>query len=163
LPVTARDSEQEYQLARWAVKHHITKAAANDLLAIPGIDDVSSATSAYTLFKGVDTVVNDLELNSWQQKFVCFDMSKDGKKLPDDELTPFWYRNQVCCIEFLMKQPGYKEDITYAPSREYNAAGERMYSEINSGDWWWSMQVSTAFFKRRFQSFPWLTTANSTD
>jgi hypothetical protein len=94
-PFRPFNSEQEYQLARWAVKHHITKAAANDLLAIPGIDDVSGATSAYTLFKGVDTVVNDLKMNSWQQKFFCFDMSKDGKKLSDDELTPFWYRNPV--------------------------------------------------------------------
>jgi hypothetical protein len=162
-PFRPFDSEQEYQLARWAVKHHVTKAATNDLMAIPGMNDVSGATSAYTLFKGVDTVVNDLQMNSWQRKFVSFDMSKDGKKLTDDELTPFWYRDPVRCIEFLMKQPAYKEDIAYAPSREYNDAGERMYSEINSGDWWWRMQVSTAFFKRRCQSVSSLTTVNSPD
>jgi hypothetical protein len=38
-----------------------------------------------------------------------------------------------------------------------------MYSEINSGDWWWRMQVSTAFFKRRCQSVSSLTTVNSPD
>jgi hypothetical protein len=135
-PFRPFDSEQEYQLSRWAVKHHVTKAATNDLMAIPGMNDVSGAMSAYTLFKGVNTVVNDLQMNSWQRKFVSFDMSKDGTKLTDDELTPFWYRHPVGCIEFLMKQPAYKEDIAYAPSREYNDAGERMYSEINSGDWW---------------------------
>jgi hypothetical protein len=160
-PFRPFNSEQEYQLAQWAVKQHITKAAANDLLAITGIGDVSSATSAYTLLKGVDTVVNDLEMNSWQQKCVCFDMSKDGKKASKRRINALLVSESS--LQHRIQQPAYKEDIDYAPSKEYNAAGERMYSEINRGDRWWRMQVSTAFFKRRFQSFPWLTTVNSAD
>jgi hypothetical protein len=145
-PFRPFNSEREYQLARWAVKHHITQAAANDLMAIPGIDSLTSATSAYTLFKGINGAVGLLERNPWKRKLVSFDTSKDPKTLPESAMSAFWYRNPVSCIEFLMQQPAYREEMVYGPIKEFNAAGERMYSEINSGDWWWRMQVSKTIF-----------------
>jgi hypothetical protein len=33
-----------------------------------------------------------------------------------------------------MQQPGYSEEMVYGPIKEFNAAGERMYLEINSGN-----------------------------
>jgi hypothetical protein len=76
-------SEEEYRLALWTVKHRLTKAAIDDLTTISGINNVSSATSADTLFKGIDSIASDLDVNSWQRKFICFDMEKDGKSLPN--------------------------------------------------------------------------------
>jgi hypothetical protein len=145
-------SKEEYQLARWTVKHRLPKAAINDLTTISGINNVSSATSAYTLFKAIDSIPSDLDVNSWQRKFICFDMERDRKSLPNDQLTPFWYGDPVRCIEFLMQQPSFKEDMVYAPVREYNEAGERMYSEINSSDWWWKMQVCLCSPERLYES-----------
>jgi hypothetical protein len=44
------NSEREFQQTCWPVKHHVTQAMANNLIPIPGIDAVTRAMSAYTLF-----------------------------------------------------------------------------------------------------------------
>ena len=55
--------------------------------------------------------------------------------------TPYYYRPPLKYIEYLLKQPCFRDYTVYAPFRERNEAGERMYSEMHTADWWWSTQV----------------------
>ena len=44
-------------------------------------------------------------------------------------------------VRYLIRQVAYSSDIVYAPIREYDSSGERLYSEMHTADWWWDAQV----------------------
>lgn len=58
------------------------------------------------------------------------------------ETREYFYQDPITCIRHLLLQPAYKKNMVYAPTIEYNGAGERMYGEMHTADWWWEMQVS---------------------
>ena len=55
--------------------------------------------------------------------------------------TTFHYRNIITGVGYLICQVVYSSDMVYAPIREYDSSGKRLYSEIHTVDWWWDMQV----------------------
>jgi len=55
--------------------------------------------------------------------------------------TTFYYRNVIDRVHFLIRQVAYRSQRDYAPVREYNSSGERLYSEMHTADWWWDTQV----------------------
>jgi len=55
--------------------------------------------------------------------------------------TTFYYRNGIDCVRFLIRQVAYRSEMVYVPVPEYNSRGERLYSEMNTADWWWDTQV----------------------
>jgi len=80
-------------------------------------------------------------IDSWKCGKVCYNCLANPNNLRDDDYTPFFYWNPVECIEFVMKQPALREHMLYAPTKEFNDAEERIYSEVKSSDWWWNEQV----------------------
>jgi len=54
---------------------------------------------------------------------------------------PFFYRNVLLCVSYLLRQIPYRDDLVYAPRREYDQSGQRIYAEIATADWWWDVQV----------------------
>ena len=55
--------------------------------------------------------------------------------------TTFYYRNNIDCVSYLIRQVAYSSDMVYARIREYDSSGEGLYSEMHTADWWWDMQV----------------------
>jgi len=41
--------------------------------------------------------------------------------------TTFYYRNIIDCVRYLIHQVAYSSDMVYAPIREYDSSGERLY------------------------------------
>jgi hypothetical protein len=60
----------------------------------------------------------------------------DGKRT-----LPFFYRNVLDCVRYLLRQIAYRDDFVYAPRREYDTNGQRIYAEMHTADWWWDLQV----------------------
>lgn len=54
-----------------------------------------------------------------------------------------WFRNPVECIRELLGSAAFKDETVYGPSRAYTSEErtERVYNEMNTGDWWWETQV----------------------
>jgi len=50
--------------------------------------------------------------------------------------TTFYYLNVIDCVRFLIRQVAFRSEIVYAPVREYNSSGERLYSEMHPPDRW---------------------------
>ena len=48
----------------------------------------------------------------------------------------------VECIRDLIGNPAFKDIMVYEPVR-VKREGQRYYSEMNTGDWWWNIQVRT--------------------
>ena len=59
--------------------------------------------------------------------------------------VPGKYGNIYCrdifkCIQFLLGHLPFAEHLDFAPVQLYDSADHRIYSEMNSGEWWWETQ-----------------------
>ena len=106
-------SEEDYCLGEWFVRHEISRAAIEDYFQLakrfPNAFFRGSFTSSYLLFKVIDKMTYDLGWNTWKSGNVTTrlpedvdDNAKDAKDPRDDAHSTFFYRSPVNCIEFLM-------------------------------------------------------------
>jgi len=56
----------------------------------------------------------------------------------------FWERNSLDILKELVADIKVAEHMKWAPEKVYNSKGERLYSELWTGDWWWRKQVPSA-------------------
>jgi Plavaka transposase len=59
------------------------------------------------------------------------------------EALEFYYRDIVPCLRALYGDPEFKDDLIFAPERHFMTEERtcRVYNEMHTGDWWWSVQV----------------------
>jgi hypothetical protein len=60
----------------------------------------------------------------------------------DEELVFYWC-DVLECIRSLYGNPKLAQDLAFLPERHYtgHARTSRIYNEMYTGDWWWSVQV----------------------
>lgn len=122
----------DFKLANWFITSKVPRSRIDEYFAI-GLSKSPTPCfkSAYKLdqyIKALDPYQHLLEWN-------------EGTYSDDGHSSTFFYRDIVQCVEYLLAQPAYREEVVYAPVQEYNDAGERLYSEMHTGDWWWETQV----------------------
>ena len=93
--------------------------------------DAWSFRSAYTFQKHLDVLDLFGQYLTWTEAAIVH-----GR-----HTTTFYYRNALDCIAYLVSQVTYRSDMVYAPIREYDSSGERLYTEMHTADWWWDTQV----------------------
>jgi len=119
-------------LASWFVGKKVAKAHIDAYFADGlGGTDARSCRSAYTMRQHFD------ELDLFGDYLVLTETAIDDGQ----HATTFYYQNVIDCVRFLICQVVYRSEIVYAPVREYNSSGERLYSEMHTADWWWDTQV----------------------
>lgn len=84
----------------------------------------------------------DLDMHSWSQGSVCFDPFTPDKDVATLRISNWWYRDPVHCIQFLLKQALLAPHMVWAPIRELDELGQRIYSDMHTGTYWWNKQVS---------------------
>ena len=59
------------------------------------------------------------------------------------ERLQFHCRNIILCVKALFGNPEFAEDLIFAPEWHYTDDQRtcRIYNELHTGDWWWSVQV----------------------
>jgi hypothetical protein len=64
-----------------------------------------------------------------------------GARLTEE--VELWIRNPVECVQELLGNPAFRDNISYIPERVYNdkAGSTRVYDEMWTADWWWDTQV----------------------
>lgn len=86
-------------------------------------------------------------------KWEVVELSVEGPGLNNNgkvtEKVELWLRDPVECVRELFSNPAFKEKIHYKPQKAYapSADGsktERVYSEMWTGRWWWTTQVSAS-------------------
>ena len=65
----------------------------------------------------------------------------EGQVEDGSRTVPFFYPNVLDCVRYLLRQIAYRDDLVYAPRREYDHSGNRVYAEMHTADWWWDVQV----------------------
>jgi hypothetical protein len=76
----------------------------------------------------------------WQSSFIL-----PGNSAPAwaPRLLEFWKRNTLEVLEDMVGDTRLASSMKWSPEKHYNSTGERIYSELWSGDWWWRKQVLT--------------------
>ena len=59
------------------------------------------------------------------------------------ETLELYFRNILSCIRTIYGDPELAQDLVVAPERHFTniEQTDRVYSEMHTGDWWWSVQV----------------------
>jgi len=65
----------------------------------------------------------------------------EGQVEDGQRSLPFFYRDVLGCVRYLLRQIAYRDDLGNAPWREYDPSGQRIYAEMHTADWWWDLQV----------------------
>ena len=135
----------EFKQARWMIESTISKTNI-DRYFRDGLCTSSDVafTSGWTLYQQLDKMNPELGPNSWTVREANWSLAGGSNRR-----TTYYYRSPLSCIKYLLKQPCFREHLVYTPVREYNEAGERMYSEMHMADWWWSTQVCCDAFGDR--------------
>ena len=133
-PWSPFSTEHDFKLATWFIQSKVPKSRIDEYFA-SGLDVTRSASfkSAYTLekhLKNLDPLGKFLE---WTEGIV-----EDG-----NHTICFFYRNIIDCVRYLIAQIAYKDSMVYAPVKEYDQVGARLYSEMHTAQWWWEIQVNS--------------------
>jgi hypothetical protein len=131
-PWSPFSSESDFNLASWFVCSKVSKSKIDDYFRKDlGERDAGSFQSAFSLRKQLEVLDPFGEYLTWTEATM-----DDGK-----HSTTFYYRNVIDCVRYLIRQIAYRPDMVYAPIREYDSSGDRLYSEMHTADWWWETQV----------------------
>jgi hypothetical protein len=69
-----------------------------------------------------------------------FGLGDDSWRKVDGQFGTIWCRDILTCAQFLLAHLPFQEDLDFAPVRLYDREDNRIYSEINTGEWWWETQ-----------------------
>jgi Plavaka transposase len=97
---------------------------------------VESLGLSYRNARELDRII-DKEM-SGRPKFECEEIRLDG------ESYDFFFRDIIACIRALFGDPAFAKRLVLVPERHYEDANHTkpLYSEMHTGRWWWSVQVS---------------------
>jgi len=133
-PWSPFSSAHGFKLASWFIEGKVSKSRINEYFS-SGLGNASSA--GYSSMHTLENILQALDPHSaylqWHEGQV-----EDGKRT-----LPFFYRNVLDCVRYLLRQIAYRDDFVYAPRREYDPNGQRIYAEMHTADWWWDVQVQT--------------------
>jgi hypothetical protein len=124
-------SAHDFKLARWFIENATPKTGIDKFFNMGLAASDGSFSSGHTLRKLISKMDIDIGENSWSTQEMEFCGSTET----------LYYRNPVQIISYLLRQRAYVNDLVYAPIREFNTDGERVYSEMHTAEWWWETQV----------------------
>jgi len=67
----------------------------------------------------------------------------------EGKATPFWYRNPIAVVRYILRHPPFKDDLSYVPVKQMDYSGERICAEMWTADWWWKTQASFLVLSER--------------
>ncbi|TFY53363.1 hypothetical protein EVJ58_g9497 [Rhodofomes roseus] len=125
-------SMREWRIAQWAKTRGPSASAFNEFLAIEGVRDALQLSFKNT--KELNKII-DSSLPA-RPKFVRHVLEVDG------EQYDLWLRDAMQCIRVLFGSSDWAPDILVAPEKHYvdDSRTTRVYSDMNTGDWWWRLQ-----------------------
>ena len=133
-PLAPFETIEQWQLCRTVVEENIGQGMCDRMLQRHLFVPNAKISSAKQLREFVAALGADGLDCPWKES----EIEVDGRG------TPFWYRDPLAAIRYILGHIPFKEDLHYVPVRERAANGKRLYSEMWTGDWSWHMEVCAA-------------------
>ena len=123
---------QGFKLASWFIESKVPKSRINSYFSS---DLGNPASVGYSSMYTLENHLQSLD------PFGLYLQWLEGQVEDGMRTLPFFYRNILDCVRYLLRQITYRDDLVYAPRREYDQNGQRIYAEMHTADWWWDVQV----------------------
>ena len=124
------NTEVEYKLARFFHRSKMPKSMVTEFFK----DNLAPKSNIG--FKSGDMLRNLLdtmvETPQWARGEVDFRLQNG---------VEYFVRDIISCIRYLVSQTAFAEHMTWAPIRVKALDGSRVFTELNTGEWWWETQV----------------------
>ena len=109
-------SAQGFKLAPWFIQSKLPKSRINEYLSC------GLSSSGLVGYRSMHTLENHLPSldphSSYRQGF-------EGQVKDSKRTMPFFYRNVLDCVRYLLRQIAYQDDLVYTSRCEFNPNGER--------------------------------------
>ncbi|KAH9931773.1 hypothetical protein B0H21DRAFT_836254 [Amylocystis lapponica] len=139
LPFASKD---EWELARWLTTAGVSQSAIDDFLKLPITRDRThpSFHNKRTFFQKIDTLPQGPAWSCESWEVTGDELNEKGE--PIVETVELWKRNTVDCIQELIGNPAFKDNMQYAPEKLYaeEECKTRIFDETWTGEWWWDKQ-----------------------
>jgi len=125
-------NSQDYKLAHFFILSKVSKEGIDQFFRDKLIENPMPYMlfkSGHTFYQQADKMAED---PAWTAGSVQYALR------PKSE---FQYRNIIECIQYLLCQWAFVDHMLWKPVEVFNKDGERIYSELNTGSWWWDQQV----------------------
>ncbi|KAF9235882.1 hypothetical protein BU15DRAFT_89436 [Melanogaster broomeanus] len=133
--------EEEWDLSAWMMRH-LGQTRVDEFLKLPITRNrtMPSFHNARSFFKKVDALPHG---TPWSCKKVTItgDQEDENGEMMTEEVE-VWLRDVVECIQELIGNPLFEDDMVYEPSRAYQdeAGLHRVIDDMWTADWWWDTQ-----------------------
>jgi len=121
------NSEQGFKLASWFIEGKVSKSRINQYFS-SGLGDAESVG-----YSSIHTLENHLLL---LEPYIQYLQWFEGQVADGQRTWPFFYRNILGCVRYLLRQLAYRAELVYAPRHEYYSTRQRIYAEMHTADWW---------------------------
>ncbi|KAI0832135.1 hypothetical protein BC628DRAFT_1310479 [Trametes gibbosa] len=133
--------EDDWELATWLVEES-TQSGIDRYLKLKSVSNrgnpAPSSKNKASFFKKIDTLPVGPD-------WICDLVEVTGDRIGSNgqfetETVELWRRNPVDCIKQLIGNPTFDGHIVYSPIKVFRE-GARYYSEMNTADWWPTIQA----------------------
>jgi len=121
-----------FKLASWVIESKVSKTRINDYFS-NGI--VNSTSVGYGSMQTLENLLQHLD------PYSPYLQSLEGHVENGQRTLPFFYRNVLDCVRYLLRQIAYCDVLVDTPRREYDQSGQRIYAEMHTADWWLDVEV----------------------
>ncbi|KAI6010391.1 hypothetical protein BKA83DRAFT_4068620 [Pisolithus microcarpus] len=139
--------EEEWELARFLMKN-IGQNKTDEFLKLGMVR--SGVRNSGVTFNSTRSFLKKVDKLRTGPAWTCEMIDVVGDVVGEDgalkhEQLELWRRDPVECMEELIGNPAFRDQMAYEPERAYaDEKGEnRIYDEMWTADWWWEMQEST--------------------
>ena len=123
---------QAFKLTSWFIQSKVSNTRINEYFS----SGMGNSTSVG--YSSMHTLENHLRHLDPSAPYL---QSFQGHVEDGPRTLPFFYRDILDCVGYLLRQIADRDDLVYAPCREYDQSGQRIYAEMHTADWWWDVQV----------------------
>jgi hypothetical protein len=138
-PLALFATPQQWQLCRSIVDTNLGKTKLNNILKRRLIVPDANAKNPDQL----NPLIADMEE---MDKLICG--REESTVNIEGKASPFWYRNPIAAVRYILGHPPFKDHLSYAPVKHMDSSGERIYAEMWIADWWWKTQASFLYCQR---------------
>jgi Plavaka transposase len=126
------ENREQWTFCRTYSEENIGKNTLNRMISRDTINPSANIKSADHVRELIHKMEDGLDCE-WEKGIIDIEGSH----------ADFWYRDPTAIIRYIFRHPQFSEDLMYAPKKDYNDSGERVYNEMWTANWWWRQQVNS--------------------
>ena len=132
------DNYQQYKLAKAMTNPRVTSRRLIEAVCVK-----AEFLAEGVAFRSIDDFFSHLDIMrkayvAWRCAQIC---PTNGIQNPWSNPS-YWKKDSLAVLQEILENTALADKCVWAPVREFNEDGERIFTDMHTGDWWWDMQVS---------------------